>query len=231
MARFRAALANNQQFYAMKIPRSESLILFAFLVCVALWAMSKCSERRTDLVRRVPDAGTEETEDRPVRHDTVVAPAPKPQPVATPQPATPAPPPAPVQYNTVQKIPGAAPARPAATAPAPTAKTVAPTTQPAAKSGTTLYVTIDGLKVRKEPGLKGETIEELALYAPVTFLNQKTEWTQEISLGYEKVTDHWVKIKTAAGKTGWVFGAGLHYYKMKREGTIGDKPAAPKKKN
>jgi hypothetical protein len=88
--------------------------------------------------------------------------------------------------------------------------------------------------VRKEPGLKGESVAELKLYEPVTFLNKKTEWTQEISLGYEKVTDHWVKVRTQSGKEGWVFGAGVHYYKMKRQGVLEDKkPAetAPKKKN
>ena len=86
--------------------------------------------------------------------------------------------------------------------------------------GATLYVTIEGLKMRKEPGLKSESVAKLALYEPVTFLNQKTEWTQEISLGYEKATDHWVKVRNKAGKEGWVFGAGVHYYKMKRKGVL-----------
>jgi hypothetical protein len=58
------------------------------------------------------------------------------------------------------------------------------------------------------------------LYEQVYFLNQKTEWTQEISLGKENVTDHWVKVKTKSGKIGWVFGAGVHYYKMKRKGVL-----------
>ena len=83
-------------------------------------------------------------------------------------------------------------------------------------SGVPLFVTIDGLKLRKEPGLKGEAIEQLKLNEQVTFLNQKTDWSQEISMDGEKVTDYWVKVRTASGKTGWVFGAGLHYYKMKR---------------
>jgi hypothetical protein len=86
--------------------------------------------------------------------------------------------------------------------------------------------------VRKEPGLKGETVAELKLFEPVTFLNQKTDWTQEISLGYEKVTDHWIKIRTQSGKSGWVFGAGVHYYKMKRKGVLETtKPEPVKKKN
>ena len=220
----------------MKIPKSESLIFIAFLGCIFLWGISKCSARRTDLVRKVRDVeGDDVTEDRPIRHDTVVAVSPQQQapqtvaPAPTPQPVVP---PAPTQYTSTLRQPDSKPDRPTAATVilAPKPKDV----EPAAKSGTTLFVTIDGLKVRKEPGLKGETVEQLDLYAPVTFLNQKTEWTQEISLGYEKVTDHWVKIRTAAGKVGWVFGAGVHYYKMKREGVINEnKPAeaAPKKKN
>lgn len=91
-------------------------------------------------------------------------------------------------------------------------------------AGVPLFVTIDGLKLRKEPGLKGEAIEQLKLNEQVTFLNQKTDWSQEINMDGEKVTDYWVKVRTASGKTGWVFGAGLHYYKMKRSA----KPAAVK---
>ena len=121
--------------------------------------------------------------------------------------------PAPAGSPTQQ--PGSKPARPSLSNQQPTA-----TNPPANIKSSTLYVTIDGLNVRKEPGLKGETIAKLALYEPVTFLNKKTEWTQEISLGYEKVTDHWVKIRTQSGKEGWVFGAGVHYYKMKRQGVM-----------
>jgi uncharacterized protein YgiM (DUF1202 family) len=83
-----------------------------------------------------------------------------------------------------------------------------------------LFVTIDGLKMRKEPGLKSETVAKLDLHEQVTFLNQRTEWSQEISLGYEKVTDHWVKVRSKAGKEGWVFGAGVNYYKGKRKGVM-----------
>ena len=220
----------------MKIPKSESLIFIAFLGCVALWAVSKCSSRRSDIVRKVRDLDTDDLiEDRPVHHDTVVAVAPQQtapttDKTAVGKPIPAAPPPPPTQYTATLRQPGAKPERPPETTVKPSAKPV----EPAAKSNTTLYVTIEGLKVRKEPGLKGETIEQLDLYAPVTFLNQKTEWKQEISLGYEKVTDHWVKIRTETGKIGWVFGAGVHFYKMKRGGVIKENTPAetsPKKKN
>lgn len=209
----------------MKLPRAESLIILVFFGCVALWGISKCSSRRSDLVRRVREVTDEDIEDRPVRRDTIRLPANNPQPVQTPvntqapgqQPAsTVAPSPAPAGATTSPGvIPGTKPARPTISN-----QTQSTTTASSTPKYSTLYVTIDGLKVRKQPGLKGEVLETLELYEPVSFLNQKSEKVEEISLGLEKVTDHWVKIRTKSGKDGWVFGAGVHYYKMKRKGVM-----------
>lgn len=213
----------------MKLPKVETLIIFVFFACVALWAMSKCSSERTDFVRHARETGDEENEDHPALRDTarpprpaVQAPAqtvPVPaQPVNTQRPSAATAPVVSTQAPaTTPQQPGPKPVRPAlSNQPATT------TTTPSATSSkySTLYVSIDGLKMRKEPGLKGDAIAKLALYEPVTFLNQKTEWTQEISLGYEKVKDHWVKVRSQSGKEGWVFGAGVHYYKMKRQGVM-----------
>ncbi|GAB4490433.1 MAG: hypothetical protein OHK0019_09310 [Saprospiraceae bacterium] len=203
----------------MKLPKAEMLIIFVFFGCVALWAISKCSAKRSDLVRRIEENGESEMDERPVRRDTIVVQQPTPQPVQQ-QPVntqSPSPAPPPVTTTTPTNPPGTKPTRPSLSS-QPTSTAAQPVTS--TSSGSTLFVTIDGLKVRKEPGLKGETVAKLALYEPVTFLNKKTEWTQEISLGYEKVTDHWVKIRTRSGKEGWVFGAGVHYYKMKRQGVM-----------
>lgn len=204
----------------MKLPKIETLIILVFFGCVVLWGVSKCASRRADIGRRVKELA-DENEDRPIRRDTVFVPqsgvtAP---PAGTPQlqPST----------NTTALAP--VPAGPQSTpklvkpslqkTPSPTAATTA-APPPTATQYSTLFVTIDGLKVRKTPGLKGEMVAKLELYEPVTFLNQKSEKTEEISLGYEKVTDHWVKIRTKSGKVGWVFGAGVHYYKMKRKGVL-----------
>lgn len=210
----------------MKLPKAETLILLAFLVCALMWGFSKCAERRTESVRRVREIEGSDAEERPVKPDTVSMRPKAPEPETKekehpemPQPAS--------QNQPVQQAPrtGPPPKRPELTndikkadPPPPTASTGS-----AKASGSTLFVSIEGLKVRKEPGLKGETLETLELYEPVTFLNKKTEWTQEISLGYEKVTDHWVKVRTQTGKEGWVFGAGVHYYKTKRQGVSEDK--------
>mgnify|MGYP001135824765 CR=1 FL=1 len=216
----------------MKLPRIESLIILVFFGCVVLWGISKCSSRRSDLVRRVREATDEETDERPARRDTIRIPAttsetpqmpvntPKPAQQTTTSPAQPAPITTPATSTTV---PGTRPARPTLSNPSTTTTTTTSTpvtTGSSAAKYSSLFVTIDGLKLRKQPGLKGEVVATLELYEEVYFLNKKSEKTEEISLGLEKVTDHWVKIRTKSGKEGWVFGAGVHYYKMKRKGVM-----------
>lgn len=204
----------------MRLPKLDTIIISVFGLFIAFWMVSKCNTKRSDYLQR--NTQTEDQEERPVRRDTVVVqPQPKP---ATPQNTNPAPAtPAPVQ-QTVAPVtvnpahPTNTPAQPA-TKPANTAPQPAATTAQEPKY-TTLFITIDGLKMRKEPGLKSETVAKLDLYEQVYFLNKRTDWTQEISLGLEKVTDHWVKVRTKAGKEGWVFGAGVNYYKEKRKGVL-----------
>jgi cytoskeletal protein RodZ len=207
----------------MRAPKLDTIIIGVVMLCIALWMLSKCNNRRSEYQNRTARQDQQdEPEDRPVRRDTVRVPTPTPtlQPTAQPTP----------QPTTTTPV-----AAPAPVAPAPTTITrtpvkgteQAPVTQstpkpaPAAKpSGTTLFVTIDGLKVRKEPGLKSATVAKLDLYEKVQFLNERTEWTQKVNLGKEEVTDCWVKIKTSEGKVGWVFGAGVNYYKEKRKGVL-----------
>jgi len=109
----------------------------------------------------------------------------------------------------------------AATTTAPAMDSVATTAQPAEvvrERYTPLYSTIAGLNVRAEPKLNAKVLDRLALYEEVAFLNEISDSTQEISLGKIVRNDPWVKIRTQKGRTGWVFGAGVHYYKLKLEG-------------
>ncbi len=82
---------------------------------------------------------------------------------------------------------------------------------------TPLYVTLDNLKVRAKPSLGGKVITELSLFEEVTFLNEITNFEQEINLGFELAKEPWIKIKTERGYVGWVYGAGVHYYKKRRK--------------
>ena len=72
-------------------------------------------------------------------------------------------------------------------------------------------------KVDKEPAVKSPSVDKIKLNEEVYFFNQKTDWEEELSLAYNlaPVKDRWVKIQTKRGKEGWVFGAGVHYYKTK----------------
>lgn len=83
-----------------------------------------------------------------------------------------------------------------------------------------LYITIKNLKVRNEPGLNKDVIAQLPLFEEVTFLNEVTDSTFQLNLGYEVADEPWVKIRTKSGKEGWVYGAGVNYYKKKRSGVL-----------
>ncbi len=83
---------------------------------------------------------------------------------------------------------------------------------------TTLYVTIDGLNLRSEPTLDSEVILKLDLFEEVYFMNEVTDFTEEISLGKTTVNEPWIKVRHRKGRVGWVYGAGVHYYKMKHPG-------------
>ncbi len=112
-------------------------------------------------------------------------------------------------------------------APAPELKVVpleapAPKVAPVVKAPeqNALYVVIDNLNVRKTPNLKGVSLGKLRLYDKVVFLNIVTDKPQKVNLGTEVANERWVKIKTKKGTVGWVYGAGVNYYKMKRKGNL-----------
>lgn len=100
----------------------------------------------------------------------------------------------------------------------PVAAVVPPPKEVIQERYTPLYVTIAGLNVRAEPKLNARVLDQLELFEEVAFMNEITDFSQEISLGKIVRNDPWVKIRTNKGRTGWVFGAGVHYYKLKLEG-------------
>ncbi|TXF88710.1 SH3 domain-containing protein [Neolewinella aurantiaca] len=87
---------------------------------------------------------------------------------------------------------------------------------------TTLYSTINGLNVRSGPSLKNGKIARLGLYDEVEFAGEVTDSLYTIDLGEVSPTAPWVKVKLKDGKEGWVFGAGVSYYKYQLKGVITD---------
>ncbi|MEZ5042964.1 MAG: SH3 domain-containing protein [Saprospiraceae bacterium] len=82
---------------------------------------------------------------------------------------------------------------------------------------TSLFVTLENLNMREEPRVGGKLIDRLSLYDEVFFMNEVTDTTQEINLGKIVTNEPWVKVRNKKGQVGWVYGAGVHYYKMKLE--------------
>jgi uncharacterized protein YgiM (DUF1202 family) len=77
-----------------------------------------------------------------------------------------------------------------------------------------LYVAIEGLKLRTEPNVNAEVITKLALFEKVYYLHETTDFKKEIDWGNNIVTNEpWVKIRTESGRSGWVYGVGVHFYK------------------
>jgi hypothetical protein len=205
----------------MRLPKLDTIIIGVFFIFIAFWMVSRCGNKRSDYLQR--SARGDDQEERPARRDTVVVP---PKPLTSVLPTTAPVTTAPVTQAPVQQAPAPTTINthpvntPVQQQAAPAQQGIAQPTTAQAPKYTTLFVTIDGLKMRKEPGLKGAAIVKLDLYEQVYFLNKRSEFTQEISLGKEKVTDHWVKVRTKEGKEGWVFGAGVNYYKEKRKGVL-----------
>jgi hypothetical protein len=87
---------------------------------------------------------------------------------------------------------------------------------------TPLYSTIDGLNVRTGPSIKKGKIARLGLYEEVSFTGEVTDSLYTIDLGEISPTAPWVKVKLKDGKEGWVFGAGVSYYKFQLKGVLTD---------
>ena len=67
-----------------------------------------------------------------------------------------------------------------------------------------LYVWVDFLKVRKEPHQNSPVIEELGQGSEVEFLNQKTKFSEEITLHGKKFNEPWLKVKTVIIAAGFM---------------------------
>ena len=80
---------------------------------------------------------------------------------------------------------------------------------------TILYVILDGLKLRKGHHLDSAIVKTLKLNDEVYFLNETTQFKQEINLGDKMAIEPWVKVRAYTGHEGWVYGAGVHYFKPK----------------
>lgn len=189
----------------------ETLIIAAFFLFFIVWAMRKCNDET-----RLRQAGDDKYRQQHIKDSIARA-----QRITAPVPTTVTT--TPTTVTTTTTVPTTPPvtqnqqvAPPQTTVPKPTPST------PSSPNNTNgqLWVVIDGLNVREKPELKAKSFGKLKLYDKVTFLGQVTEDTQKLSLGTTSADEPWVKIKTKRGTIGWVYGAGVSYYKTKKKGTL-----------
>lgn len=170
-------------------PKFEVLLILVLFLCFIVWSISKCNDKRKSF-----------QEEEMIRNGEDL--------VETSSSVN-----AELMKDTTVDATSNTP-KASTTTPAPAPK---PVTPPKAV-GTNLYITIDGLNMRNHPHLDSMVVTKLSLFETVTFMNEVTDFKQEINLGKEMANEPWVKIQTKRGKVGWVYGAGVHYHKKKREG-------------
>lgn len=180
-----------------KLPKFEILLLAIFFVSFSVWAFAKCNRTQKAL-------NPVTTISAPTK-DTTTAPT------ATNNNGLP-----PIIIDSAQE----AQALPEVQSSTNKTKSPEKKIQKVIIDRSILYVTIDGLKLRKGPSLDSLTIQKLPLFEKVYFLDEVTDFKQKINLGRKITEEPWVKIKTKKGRIGWVYGAGVHYHKQKNDGVL-----------
>jgi hypothetical protein len=71
------------------------------------------------------------------------------------------------------------------------------------------YAAVDKLRLRKEPGSKGDVLEQIEEGGTLLFLNEKTDFTEKIKIRDQWQEEPWLKVKSASENIGWVFGGGV----------------------
>ncbi len=72
-------------------------------------------------------------------------------------------------------------------------------------------VGVDRLRFRQAPGTDAEIISELGQGVKVSFADSISTFITSVTLRGIDYNDPWVRVKTAAGKTGWVYGGALQF--------------------
>lgn len=187
------------------LPSIEIIIVIIFFFSFIVWAVSKCNATKALYQDQATEATIEETTEESTESTSTPTVASNPTTTANPTPST---------ASVENALPsGTATSSPAVSTP------IAPalTTSPSSGYATKLYVSIDGLNMRRGPSLDSAILLRMPLFEELTFMNEVTDSTQRISLGDEIANDPWVKVRHKKGQVGWVYGAGVHYYKRKRE--------------
>jgi len=68
------------------------------------------------------------------------------------------------------------------------------------------YSTVDNLRIRTTPDLKGEIAGKLSKYELSEYLWETTDTATQLVVDGKSVSSPWYKVRTIAGTVGWVWG-------------------------
>jgi len=77
-----------------------------------------------------------------------------------------------------------------------------------------IYVWVDKLRLRSESNTSSETVATLKEGQALTFLKERSDFTEKINLRGTLFDEPWLKVSTAGGQEGWVYGGGVKFYKI-----------------
>lgn len=80
---------------------------------------------------------------------------------------------------------------------------------------TIIYAWVERLRLRDQPNTRGEIVGELKEGQQLHYLDEKTDFTEKVSLRGQIYDEPWLKVKTMEGLEGWVYGGGVKFYKPK----------------
>jgi len=176
------------------LPRIEVIIVLVFFLSFIMWAMSQCSAKKLSYTDETEEPTEGTTENSPV--GSIISELTESNSSSRPTSE------ANRQATSANGQNTGTPPRPVAT---PRVETV---------YATKLYVTIDGLKFRTGPSMDSTILLILPLDQELEFMNEVTDSTQVISLGNGVMAnERWIKVRHWKGHEGWVYGAGVNYFK------------------
>ena len=77
-----------------------------------------------------------------------------------------------------------------------------------------IYVWVDKLRLRSASNTSSETVAIMKEGQALTFLNERSDFTEKINLRGTLFDEPWLKVSTADGQEGWVYGGGVKFYKI-----------------
>ncbi len=77
-----------------------------------------------------------------------------------------------------------------------------------------IYVWVDKLRLRAEPTTQSEMVTALKEGQALTFLDERSDFTEKINLRGILFDEPWLKVSTKNDQEGWVYGGGVKFYKI-----------------